>query len=154
MIKSLLTTAYAIMRRFRTLASMFTDNSSINATADPQQHIGALLGLTRIDESGAYHSPQVCRIEGDPPPGPSSMSVNTFCIRNEISRSGFYKAVAEGWGPRLMRTGTRPHVSFEAEKDWKLEREREAAERGALSPKGGARKRKIKPEPTEAASAE
>ena len=46
------------------------------------------------------------------------MSVDTFCARNEISRSLFYTLVKQGHGPALMRLGGVLRISTEAERAW------------------------------------
>jgi hypothetical protein len=58
----------------------------------------------------------------------SSFTIEEFCRRNGISKSFFYKLRNMGKGPRLMDVGSHKRVSVEAEADWKLAREADAAE--------------------------
>ena len=66
--------------------------------------------LSQVDASGKAHS------------------ISQFCARNNISRSFFYKLKKCGKAPRTMEVGGRQIVSPEAERDWRLERERDATE--------------------------
>jgi predicted DNA-binding transcriptional regulator AlpA len=59
--------------------------------------------------------------------GPT-LSISQFCARNNISRSFFYKLKKCQKAPRTMSVGGRQIISPEAERDWRLEREREGAE--------------------------
>lgn len=54
-------------------------------------------------------------------------SIPQFCARNNISRSFFYVLKKRGKAPRIMKVDGRQIISPEAERDWRLEREREAA---------------------------
>jgi hypothetical protein len=59
----------------------------------------------------------------------SSYSIKEFLARHRLSESQFHKLRRERRGPRTMRTGSvGVRISREAERDWILEREREAAE--------------------------
>jgi hypothetical protein len=55
-----------------------------------------------------------------------AFSIDEFCARNCISRSGFYNLLAHGIGPRVMRVGSRTLISKEAASDWRAARERAA----------------------------
>jgi hypothetical protein len=58
-----------------------------------------------------------------------SYTIKQFLRRHRLSESQFHKLRREGRGPRTMRTGSvGVRISREAERDWILEREREAAE--------------------------
>jgi predicted DNA-binding transcriptional regulator AlpA len=61
-----------------------------------------------------------------------ALSISQFCARNNISRSFFYKLRKHGKAPRTMAVDGRRIISPEAERDWRLERERDSAE--ALKP--------------------
>ena len=52
-----------------------------------------------------------------------ALSVDKFCELHSISRSLFYKALKEGWGPRIMRVGRRTLVSSEAAQEWRSKME-------------------------------
>jgi hypothetical protein len=58
--------------------------------------------------------------------GPA-LSISQFCVRNNISRSFFYKLKRRRKAPRIMDVDGRQIISPEAERDWRLERERETA---------------------------
>ena len=62
-----------------------------------------------------------------------AFSISQFCARNNISRSFFYKLKKCGKAPRTMEVGGRQIISPEAERDWRLERERDAAESSVLA---------------------
>jgi hypothetical protein len=53
-------------------------------------------------------------------------SIPQFCARNGFSRSFFYVLKKRGKAPRIMNVDGRQIISPEAERDWRLEREREA----------------------------
>jgi predicted DNA-binding transcriptional regulator AlpA len=57
--------------------------------------------------------------------GGQGLSISQFCARNNISRSFFYKLKKGRKAPRIMDVGGRRIISPEAERDWRLERERE-----------------------------
>ena len=61
-----------------------------------------------------------------------ALSISQFCVRNNISRSFFYKLKKSQKAPRTMSVGGRQIISPEAERDWRLEREREAAKAACL----------------------
>ena len=54
------------------------------------------------------HSPEI-----------AAYSVNPFCKSHGISRSLFYKSLAEGWGPVIMKVAGRTLISVEAAADWR-----------------------------------
>ena len=51
-------------------------------------------------------------------------SVEEFCTAHKISRATFYKLLAIGKGPRIMKIGTRTLISDEAAAEWRREMER------------------------------
>jgi hypothetical protein len=51
------------------------------------------------------------------------MSIHAFCVRHDISEDLFFKMQREGWGPRVMRVGTRRLISQEAAAEWRKARE-------------------------------
>jgi len=57
-----------------------------------------------------------------------ALSISQFCARNNISRSFFYKLKKRRKAPRTMDVDGRQIISPEAERDWRLERERAADE--------------------------
>jgi len=75
----------------------------------------------------------VWAVQGDV--GGRALSISQFCARNNISRSFFYKLKKRRKAPRIMDVDGRQLISPEAERDWRLERERDAAEAACrLSP--------------------
>jgi hypothetical protein len=64
-------------------------------------------------------------VQGDA--GGRALSISQFCARNNISRSFFYKLKKRRKAPRIMDVDGRQLISPEAERDWRLERERETA---------------------------
>jgi hypothetical protein len=58
---------------------------------------------------------------------PLAFSILEFCELHRISKELFFKAQREGWGPKVMRCGTRVLISFEAAEAWRREREAAAA---------------------------
>jgi hypothetical protein len=52
-----------------------------------------------------------------------ALSIDTFCERHSISRSGFYILRANGTGPKLMKVGARTLISREAAAAWRRARE-------------------------------
>jgi predicted DNA-binding transcriptional regulator AlpA len=58
---------------------------------------------------------------------PGSSTVAQFCARHNLSRSTFYVLLGTGKGPRVMRIGRRVLISDQADADWVVEREAEAA---------------------------
>jgi predicted DNA-binding transcriptional regulator AlpA len=73
---------------------------------------------------------QLLRLLGQADAGGRALSISQFCARNNISRSFFYKLKKRGKAPRTMDVEGRRIISPEAERDWRLERERDAAEAG------------------------
>jgi hypothetical protein len=64
-----------------------------------------------------------------------ALSISQFCARNNISRSFFYKLKKRRKAPRTMDVDGRRIISPDAEREWRLERERDAAEAACrLSP--------------------
>jgi predicted DNA-binding transcriptional regulator AlpA len=58
-----------------------------------------------------------------------SDTVVAWCTRRQISRSMFYKLQREGKAPRTYRIGARQYISSEADREWRQQREAEAAAR-------------------------
>jgi hypothetical protein len=52
------------------------------------------------------------------PTAGGSMSIETFCRRNEISRSFYYKLRKLGVGPAEVHYGAAVRISFRAEAEW------------------------------------
>jgi predicted DNA-binding transcriptional regulator AlpA len=71
---------------------------------------------------------RLLRLLGQIDAGGQALSISQFCARNNISRSFFYKLKKRRKTPRIMDVGGRQIISPEAERDWRLEREREGAE--------------------------
>jgi hypothetical protein len=71
---------------------------------------------------------QLLRLLGKVDAGGRALSISQFCARNNISRSFFYKLKKRSKAPRIMDVDGRQIISPEAERDWRLERERESAE--------------------------
>ena len=74
---------------------------------------------------------RLVRLLGQADAGGQALSITQFCARNNISRSFFYKLMKRGKAPRTMNVDGRRIISPEAERDWRLERERDAANRRA-----------------------
>jgi hypothetical protein len=74
---------------------------------------------------------QLLRLLGQVDVGGRALSISQFCARNNISRSFFYKLKKRRKAPRIMDVDGRQIISPEAERDWRLERERENASTGA-----------------------
>ena len=65
-----------------------------------------------------------------PPPirgPPLAMSIRVFCALHGISEDMFYKMKRDGWGPKVMRVGSRTLISDESAAAWRREREAAAA---------------------------
>jgi predicted DNA-binding transcriptional regulator AlpA len=71
---------------------------------------------------------QLLRLLGQVDAGDRALSISQFCARNNISRSFFYKLKKRRKAPRIMDVDGRQIISPDAERDWRLERERENAE--------------------------
>jgi predicted DNA-binding transcriptional regulator AlpA len=71
---------------------------------------------------------RLLRLLGQIDAGGKALSISQFCARNNISRSFFYKLKKRGKAPRMMEVDGRRIISPDAERDWRLERERDAAE--------------------------
>jgi hypothetical protein len=56
-------------------------------------------------------------------------TIPSFCISNAISESTYHKLKRQGRGPREIEIDGRILITEEAEHDWRLEQERETAER-------------------------
>jgi predicted DNA-binding transcriptional regulator AlpA len=54
---------------------------------------------------------------------PFLMSVPQFCTSHGLSRSFFYKLLAQGKGPRLVKLGARTLISAEAAEAWRARME-------------------------------
>ena len=59
-------------------------------------------------------SPKYRRKPKSVDPQALAMSIHAFCVRHDISEDLFFKMQREGWGPRVMRVGTRRLISQEA----------------------------------------
>jgi hypothetical protein len=55
----------------------------------------------------------------------------SFCLSNAISESKYFDLKRKGKGPREIELDGRIIITPEAERDWRLEQERETAERRA-----------------------
>jgi predicted DNA-binding transcriptional regulator AlpA len=71
---------------------------------------------------------QLLRLLGQTDAYNQALSISQFCARNNISRSFFYKLKKNGKAPRIMEVAGRRIISPEAERDWRVERERDAIE--------------------------
>jgi hypothetical protein len=58
----------------------------------------------------------------------TSDTIETFCKREKLSRSMFYKLSRQGKAPRTFYIGNRRHISPEARREWRQKREAEAAQ--------------------------
>ena len=72
---------------------------------------------------------RLSRLLGQIDASSQALSISQFCVRNNISRSFFYKLKKSQKAPRTMSVGGRQIISPEAERDWRLEREREGRSR-------------------------
>jgi hypothetical protein len=68
-------------------------------------------------------SPKYRRKPKSVDPQALAMSIHAFCVRHDISEDLFFKMQREGWGPRVMRVGTRRLISQEAAAEWRKARE-------------------------------
>src|SRR5262249_57821821 len=59
-------------------------------------------------------SPKYRRKPKSVDPQALAMSIHAFCVRHDISEDLFFKMQREGWGPRVIRVGTRRLISQEA----------------------------------------
>jgi len=62
---------------------------------------------------------------------PLTLSVLEFCQHANIGKSTFWRAVREGWGPRLVRVGRRVLVRMDEAERWLKEREVNVSGKGA-----------------------
>ena len=63
---------------------------------------------------------------------PLAMSIREFCAQHGgISEDLFFKMQREGWGPTVMKVGSRTLISHEAAADWRRAREQAAATEAA-----------------------
>jgi len=60
-------------------------------------------------------------------------SVKQFCADHGLSRSFFYKLVATGKGPRLIKLGARTLISVEAAAEWRRLMEQASGPRHSTS---------------------
>jgi hypothetical protein len=60
-------------------------------------------------------------------PNALALSIHAFCALHGISEDQFYKMQREGWGPTVMKVGSRTLISHEAAADWRRKREAAAA---------------------------
>jgi len=54
---------------------------------------------------------------------PGAFSIREFARAHRISEDMFYKMAREGWGPAVMKVGSRTLISHEAAERWRRERE-------------------------------
>jgi hypothetical protein len=73
-------------------------------------------------------SPKYRRKPKSADPQALAMSIYAFCVRHDISEDMYFKMQREGWGPRVMRVGSRTLISHEAAEKWRREREVAAIE--------------------------
>jgi hypothetical protein len=71
---------------------------------------------------------QLLCLLGQADAGGQALSISQFCARNNISRGFFYKLKKSGKAPRIMKIDGRRIISPEAERDWRVERERDGVE--------------------------
>jgi hypothetical protein len=62
---------------------------------------------------------------------PLAMSIREFCAAHRISEDMFYKMRRQGWGPRIMKVGSRTLISHESAAAWRKAREEAAAAEAA-----------------------
>lgn len=55
--------------------------------------------------------------------GRKASSIDEFCTDHRISRAMFYKLLAEGKAPRVMKVGSRTLISIEAAAAWRARME-------------------------------
>jgi len=58
---------------------------------------------------------------------PSAVGIALFCRQHGISRTTFYKLLAEGTAPKVIRVGRRVLVSAEAAAEWRRGLEQRSA---------------------------
>ena len=58
---------------------------------------------------------------------PLAMSIKEFSAEHRISEDMFFKMRRAGWGPAVMRVGSRTLISHEAAAEWRRSREEAAA---------------------------
>jgi hypothetical protein len=93
----------------------------------------AVVARTRgafVDDKGKYKSPDGNK-SGRPqqprgPPPLGAYSIAQFCEAHSISQSFFFKLLAAGRGPAVMRVGARTLVSAEAALAWRKAHEADA----------------------------
>ena len=61
---------------------------------------------------------------------PAMMSVPVFLADHGLSRSLFYRLLAEGRGPRITKINNRTLISAEAAAEWRTRIERESPQPG------------------------
>ena len=81
-------------------------------------------------EPMAHSEPQWSACATKPPirGPPLAMSIREFCTAHRISEDMFFKMRRQGWGPAVMRVGTRTLISIEAAAEWRKAREQAATE--------------------------
>jgi predicted DNA-binding transcriptional regulator AlpA len=52
-----------------------------------------------------------------------ALSISDFCKQHSISRALFYRALKEGWAPKIMKCGKRTLISIEAAAEWRRKME-------------------------------
>jgi hypothetical protein len=98
-------------------------------TADPvKRKPGPPSADSGAVEPKARNEPQGSAIATKPPIRglPLAMSIREFCTAPRISEDMFFKMRRQGWGPAVMRVGTRTLISVEAAAEWRKAREKAA----------------------------
>ena len=54
----------------------------------------------------------------------AAYSVPAFCMAHGFSRALLYKALREGWGPKIMKCGARTLITVEAAARWRAKMEK------------------------------
>ena len=105
-------------------------------TADPtKRKPGPPIADPGAVEPAAHIEPQRSASATKPPirGPPLAMSIREFCTAHRISEDMFFKMRRQGWGPTVMRVGTRTLISIEAAAEWRKAREQEAEHRNRLA---------------------
>jgi hypothetical protein len=61
------------------------------------------------------------------PPPTGAYTIRQFARAHGLSEDMFYKMRRAGWGPKVMRVGSRTLISVESAAAWRREREADAA---------------------------
>jgi hypothetical protein len=85
--------------------------------------------MARAEVTGRKPQPTAGTSTETPPPirGPpvpiGAYSIAQFCAAHDLSEDMFYKMQRQGWGPAVMKVGTRTLISVESAAAWRRERE-------------------------------